>query len=180
MSAADRVSPQSPPPPNRRRSLWWLIALALLVLLAILLLSRGCGDDDDSGDGGGSTTATSAESASGALVADDENVLEHVNNEPLLDLAGEDVSANAVVVQSVVNAGAFWIGTNQQSRVLVEVEDDDEVTIILQAGDTVSFDGTIEENLEEETYGLRLEKDIQQFRDQGAHIRVQAGDLTTP
>ena len=43
-------------------------------------------------------------------------------------------------------------------------------------GDAVAFAGIVEKNLEAETYGLEG-GDARLFREQGAHLRVQAGEV---
>jgi hypothetical protein len=166
------VSATTPPDdrPRKRRGLGWLLALALLLVVAILLLARSCGGDDDGGSSSG------GDAAAGTIVVDGKDLLTQTDS--LAAVSGETVSANAVAVQSVVNDSGFWVGTSEADRVFVEVEDDGSGTDLgLQAGDEVSFEGTIEKNDEAETYGLRAEQGAQQFREQGYHVRVQAGDV---
>jgi hypothetical protein len=159
--------------PRRRRGLGWLPALALLILLAILLLARSCGGDDDNGSAGGGNAPA------GSITAGGEDVLARAKGGgSLAGLSGKSVSANAVPVQSVVNDSGFWVGTSEADRVFVEAEDTGSGTSLgLQAGDQVSFDGTLEQNKEAETYGLRANQGAQQFREQGYHVRVQADDV---
>jgi len=181
--------------PRRRRGLWWILGLLLFVLLLILLL-RGCGDDDDNGSGaGGATTEQTdggsgdtgdtggdsgdAEGGAGSLTSDGQNVFAEILGGPgaLEGLLGKDAEGTSVTVQEVVNEDGFWVGTSEEDRVFVEIEDDGAASIDVAKGDTVSFTGVIEQNIEAETYGLREEQGAQQFRDQGAHVQVQAGDL---
>jgi hypothetical protein len=180
MSTPEPARPESSArPPSRRDDLLLLLTIAAFLATSIVLFAWGCAHRGDDG-GAGATTATSAESASGALVVDGESVFEHVNNATLRELIGRRAAANAVEIESVVNEAGFWVGTNEANRVFVEVEGEEDTEVVRKPGDTVSFDGAIEQNLEAEAYGLRTESDVQQFRDLGAHIRVQAGELSTP
>jgi len=182
------------PEPERRRrrgGLWWVVALLLLLLVLLILLLRGCGDDDDGDSGGAGGAATTeetsggsggsggAEGGAGSLVADGQNVFVEILGGPgaLEGLNGKDVEGTAVTVNEVVNEAGFWVGTSEDDRVFVEIEDDGGASIDVKKGDTVSFTGVIEQNLEAEKYGLRDEQGAQQFRDQGSHVQVQAGDL---
>ena len=167
---------------RRRRGLGWLwplLALILLLLL-VLMLVRACGDDDDGdgGAGGGATTAQTDDgggaSGSGTVSGDE---LLAASGGSLAEFAGRDVEITDTGVLSVVQDAGFWIGSGDDERVFVEIEDETGLDELgLQEGDTVSFTGTVEENLEAETYGLTGD-DAAMFREQGAHIRVQAADI---
>jgi hypothetical protein len=159
---------------RKRRGLGLLLALALLLVLVILVLVKACGGDDDNGSSGGSGGA-----AAGSITAGGKDLIGAAAAGSIAYLDGKTVSANGVAVQSVVNETGFWVGTSETDRVFVETENaGDGTSLDLTAGDTVSFDGAIEKNLEAETYGLRAGAGAEQFRKQGYHVRVQADGVT--
>ena len=142
---------------RRRRGAWWLWLVAALLLLALLiaLLARGCGDDGDS--------------------ASFENVLA-ASNGSLAEFDGKDVDVSSGEVTKVVEDSGFWVGSGDQ-RVFVEVEDEQGTDVEnVQEGDSVSFNGVVEQNIPAEDYGLTGE-DARLYDAQGRHIRVQAGDV---
>ena len=167
---------------RRRRGLGWLWPLlALLLLLAlIVLLVRACGDDDDGTTaGGGAATAaeTTGGGGDGGTVQFDE--LLGASGGSLAEWEGRDVDVADAEVLAVVTDAGFWIGTGNGQRVFVEIEDETGLDELgLEDGDTVTFVGKVERNVEAETYGLRGE-DATLFREQGAHIRAQAEDVET-
>jgi hypothetical protein len=159
-------------------------------LLLLLLLLRGCDDDDGSANGPGATTAEqttdgsgngagSADGGAGTLLAGDQDLLAALAGGAggLEAFEGKDAKGDGVTVQELVNETGFWVGTSDTDRVFVEIEDEGGSPIDAKKGDRVSFTGVIEKNLEAETYGLRANQGAQQFRDQGFHVQVQAGDL---
>jgi plastocyanin len=158
--------------PRRSRGLGWLWLLLLLAAAALVLayfLTRG----DDGGSTGGS--GGSGASSGATLTAGGANVLGSVGN--LARFRGKAVDADGIRVQEAVNDKGFWLGTSKQNRVFVEEEFDGPAPVTVQTGDTVSFTGTIEKNIEAEAYGVRASEGAAQLRRQGYHVRVKGSDV---
>ena len=127
----------------------------------------GSGEDDGSDDGEGDGEGESE----GGSVSFDEVL--GASGGSLAEWDGRDDAT----VQSVVQDAGFWLGSGDDERVFVEIEDETGLDELgLQDGDTVSFTGVVERNIEAETYGLRG-GDAELFKRQGAHVRVQAADI---
>ena len=191
-----RTGPPPPPPPQRRRRsggwLWPLLALIVLVLLLALLVRACTGDDDDGGSATGGDTAAQTQTGGGSGDGGDgasegqggggtvtlDDLLAAGGRGSLTEFDGRDVEVTDGNVVSVVPDAGFWLGSTD-AKVFVEVEDEDGLDDLgLEEGTTVSLLGRIEENIEAETYGLRGD-DATLYRDQGAHIAVQAADVET-
>jgi hypothetical protein len=124
------------------------------------------GEGDAEGGGGGGDTVTL------------DDLLASGGGGSLTEFNGRDVEVTDGNVVSVVPGAGFWLGSTD-AKVFVEVEDEDGLDDLgLEEGATVSLLGRIEENIEAETYGLRGD-DATLYRDQGAHIAVQAADVET-
>lgn len=158
-------------------------SLALLLVLLLLLVSGCGGGGDDSGaagetsaeqnDTGGGSTA----GGPGSLISAGQDVFAQVLGGPgaLEGVRDMEVVGTSVPVNEVVNESGFWIGTSEEDRIFLELEGAGAPAV--KAGEKVSFTGVMEQNLGAETYGISEEGGAQQFRDQGLHVQVQAGDL---
>lgn len=158
-------------------------SLAFLLVLLLLLVSGCGGGGDDSGaagetsaeqnDTGGGSTA----GGPGSLISAGQDVFAQVLGGPgaLEGVRDMEVVGTSVPVNEVVNESGFWIGTSEEDRIFLELEGAGAQAV--KAGEKVSFTGVMEQNLGAETYGISEEGGAQQFRDQGLHVQVQAGDL---
>lgn len=154
-----------------------------LVLLLLLVPACGGGGDDDSGAAGGAATEQAdtgggtAAGGPGTLISAGQDVFAEVLGGPgaLEGVRDMEVVGTSVAVHEVVNERGFWIGTSEEDRIFVELEGTGAPAV--KAGEKVSFTGVMEQNLGAETYGISEEGGAQQFRDQGLHVQVQAGDL---
>ena len=161
----------------------------ILPLVLMLLLLGGCGGSGDSGGSGDATTQASTDGSGsdtgggtaaggpGSLISAGQDVFAQLLGGPgaLEGVRDMEVVGTSVVVDEVVNEKGFWIGTSEADRIFLEVEGAGAPAV--KAGDKVSFTGVMEQNLDAETYGLSEDGGAQQFRDQGLHVQVQAGDL---
>lgn len=89
--------------------------------------------------------------------------------ERLAPYAGTDVSGEGVEVLDVVEGQGIWIGTDDQQRIFARTTD--EVTV--EAGDQISFEGTLEENAAEgsdDAIVLPGDQGAEQLSQQGHHI----------
>jgi hypothetical protein len=161
-----------------------LVAPLVLALVLLLVLVPGCGGgDDDSGSGGGAATEQadtgggSTAGGPGTLISAGQDVFAEVLGGPgaLEGVRDMEVVGTSVAVHEVVNERGFWIGTSEEDRIFLELEGTGAPAV--KAGEKVSFSGVMEQNLGAETYGISEEGGAQQFRDQGLHVQVQAGDL---
>jgi len=126
----------------------WLGILLLIALGVILwLFLKGDAFTDDTPAGSGGTTGAEApgNAAAGKITVGGEDLLGLAGegNDALIEHEGQDVTADGVVVQSVLGDEAFWVGTDLDDRVLVGLEPGTSAASI-EAGDRVSFRGTIE------------------------------------
>jgi hypothetical protein len=161
-----------------------LAAPLLLPFVLLLLLVPGCGGGGgDSGSGGGAATEQADTGAGteaggpGTVMAAGQNVFEQVLGGPgaLEGVRDMEVVGTSVAVEEIVNERGFWIGTSEADRIFLELEGTGAPAV--KAGEKVSFTGVMEQNLGAETYGISEDGGAQQFRDQGLHVQVQAGDL---
>jgi hypothetical protein len=132
------------------------VALLLIGLLVWALMSNaddedvgGAADDGtaqiDDGATDGTTDGQTGIGETGTIVAGSEDVLGAAGSGGLASLAGQQVTGTQVPVESVVADEAFWVGPSADERVLVFIADaGGESGVDVDAGDTVSFTGTLE------------------------------------
>jgi hypothetical protein len=165
----------------------WLGILLLIALGVILwLFLKGSVFSSDSTTSTGSTTAPGASAAPGAEPAgtitvggDDLLVLAGGGNAALVDREGETVTADGVVVQSVVGDGVLWVGTDVDHRVLVVLGTDSGSTApSIGVGDRVSFQGTLEPLPLDfpDRYGISATADTDLLTAQGHFVQVEQLD----
>ena len=123
----------------------WLGILLLIALGVILwLFLKGDVFQEDPGTSSGS--AAPAQTGAGTITVGGEDLLSLAGegNDALVEREGEEVTADGVVVQAVVGDEAFWVGSDIDRRVLVAIDTGGESAPSIQAGDRVSFRGTVE------------------------------------
>lgn len=165
------MAANDPNPYRRKRPglVWWLWALALAVAIIVvaLLVKRLT----DGGSGNGTSTAARVGTVGapgdspGGTQAGGRSSL-RAGSKDLLALArggggslaavasAGTVTGKGLRVRRRVDDTGFFVGRLQTDSVFVEVEKQGLTKVKLAAGDTVSFSGTLERNLEAETYGL--------------------------
>jgi hypothetical protein len=161
----------------------WLGIILLLILGVVLwLFLKGDAFDEDAGSTGSDATVGGSanpgeDGAAGSITigSDDLLGLAGEGNDALVDREGETVSANAVVVQSVVGDEAFWVGTGLDDRVLVVLQDPGESAPTISAGDQVSFRGTLEPLPIDfaDRYGVSAEEDTALLTGQGHFVQAE-------
>jgi hypothetical protein len=194
------MAANDPNPFRRRRPglVWWLWALAAVVAVVVFaLLVKSCSDDaGDDGSGTGAQGSTAAIVGTTGLSGDAPGGTQaggpgslRAGSRDLLGLAraggslaaaadGGTVIGKGLRVQRRVDHTGFFVGPSASHSVFVEVEKKGLTKIKLARGDTVSFTGTLERNLEAETYGLRAGQGAEQFRAQRYHVKTQADQLS--
>lgn len=149
----------------------WLLPLllGLLALIALLFLLSRCGDDDDTSTAATPTTpattaattapATSAPASaapsqsagagqatdgeSGAVTAEGTNLL-GASADEFGTHAGQEAVGRAVRVESVPADEGFWVGTNDQDRLWVQLSGTGgESAYKVRQGDSIDFTGTV-------------------------------------
>jgi hypothetical protein len=91
--------------------------------------------------------------------------------ERLASYAGTDVSGEGVEVLDVVEGQGVWIGTDDQQRIFARTTD----AMSVEAGDQISFEGTLEENAAEgsgDAIVLSDDQGAEQLSQQGHHIEL--------
>jgi hypothetical protein len=131
----------------------WL-GIVLLIALGVILWLFLKGDvfsNDSTASTGSGTTAGGAEApgpaASGTITVggDDLLALAADGSGALLDREGETVTADGVVVQSVVGSGVVWVGTDVDHRILVVPGPSGSASAPpIGAGERISFHGTLQ------------------------------------
>ena len=160
----------------------WLGILLLIALGVILwLFLKGDAFQEDPGTSSGSTGAEApAQTGSGTITVggDDLLGLAGEGNDALVDREGEEVVADGVIVQAVVGDEAFWVGTDLDRRVLVAIDTGGGSAPSVQAGDRVSFRGTVEPLPLDfaDRYGIAAGGDTDLLMAQGHFVR--ATDVT--
>lgn len=192
------MAAREPDRERHRRSGWApLVAAAALVVAILLLIVYGCDNGSKKSGNDGATTAAivgttgaSSDAPGGGAAGGPAKLVAGTQDLLLLAKPGRSLSdaadagavkAKSVVVQEVVDHSGFWVAaspTETTDRVFVEVEKRGLTKVKLQNGNHVSFTGTIEKNLEAETYGLRANQGAALFRKQGYHVKTQASKLT--
>jgi hypothetical protein len=130
----------------------WL-GIVLLIALGVILWLFLKGNVFSNADSTASTGSTSGGSgvpgatASGTITVggDDLLALASQGSDALLEREGETVTADGVVVQSVVGSGVVWVGTDVDHRILVVPGGSGSASAPpIGAGDRISFQGTLE------------------------------------
>lgn len=91
--------------------------------------------------------------------------------ERLAPHAGSDVMGEGVEVLDVVEGQGIWIGTDDQQRIFARTADE----VAVEAGDRISFEGTLEESAAEgsdDAIVLPDDQGAEQLRQQGHHIEL--------
>jgi hypothetical protein len=169
-------------PARRRRGGGFPIWLGILLLIALgvilwLFLSGGVFGNDSTATTGSDTTAEAGGGAVAGTITvggDDLLGLAGDGNDALVDREGEAVTADGVVVQSVVGDEAFWVGTGLDARVLVVIDASGESAPSVGAGDRVSFSGALEPLPIDfaERYGVSSPEDVDLLTNQGHFVRT--------
>src|SRR5215210_7416872 len=138
---------------DRRRSgtpWWvWLLGLAALALVAFMMFQ---GMNDDGASSAGSATSGSNPEGTGtevgtpgAVVADGTDLLPaSADAGSLGGYEGSRVEATDVTVESVTGDETFWVGDSSNERLFVFLDLAGESGPDIDAGDEVSFSGTVE------------------------------------
>ena len=126
----------------------WLGILLLIALGVILwLFLKGDVFTDDTPDGStgtaGAEAPANATAGTNTVGGEDLLGLAGEGNDALVDREGQEVTADGVIVQGVLGDESFWVGTDLDHRVLVGLESDTSA-VSIEAGDHVSFQGTVE------------------------------------
>jgi hypothetical protein len=159
----------------------WLGILLLIALGVILwLFLKGSVFSTDSTTSTGSTTTAGGPPASAGTImvgSDDLLGLAGEGSGALVDMEGQTVTADGVVVQSVVGDGVVWVGTDVDHRVLVVAGAGGSATSI-GAGARVSFQGTLEPLPLDfaDRYGVSATQDTDLLTRQGHFVQVDQID----
>jgi hypothetical protein len=190
--------------PNRRK---WLLPLllVLLALIALLALLSQCGTDDDDEGGaaapttattsatGASSSATSSPAASGdgqtgagqaggpgTVTAGGTNLLGAATAADLGTQDGQEAVGRTVKVQSVPADEGFWVGTNEQDRLWVQLtgvrgESDYKV----KQDDAIDFSGTVTKAASgfASKAGVTAAEGADQLTEQGYYVSVPASSV---
>ncbi len=97
----------------------------------------------------------------------------------IASLVGQAITARDTPVQAVPANEGFWIGTGTGNRVWVQMSTSKESAVTVRAGKEVSFRGRVVANDPGFVTGLHVPStDAAQLRNEGAHIVVEATDVT--
>ena len=157
----------------------WL-GIIILVILGVVLwlfLKGDAFDDDGATAGGPGTTADgSANPGEGTITLGSDDLLQAAGegNDALVEREGEAVAADGATVQGVLSEEAFWVGGSSEERVLVVLEPEAGSAPAVEAGDRVSFRGTLEALPVDfvERYGVSASEDADLLLDQGHYVRT--------
>ena len=152
-----------------------LLLIALGVILWLFLKGDVFTDDTPSGSTGTTGAEAPADATAGTITVGGEDLLGLAGegNDALVDLEGQEVTADAVVVQGVLGDEAFWVGTDLDHRILVGLESGTPAASI-EAGDRVSFQGTVEPLPLDfvDRYGVPAGEDTDLLLAQGHFVRT--------
>jgi hypothetical protein len=172
-------------PARGRRGGGFPIWLGILLLIALgvilwLFLSGGVFGNDSTASTGSDTGAEGGGAVAGTITVGGDDLLGLAGdgNDALVDREGETVTADGVVVQSVVGDEAFWVGTGPDARVLVVIDAGDGSAPAVGAGDRVSFSGALEPLPIDfaDRYGVSSPEDIDLLTNQGHYVRTDQVD----
>ena len=196
---SERVRQAADSRAHPRRGLWLWLAIAALLVVAFGFALTRCGGPDPAGTAPpvapaappsapaaappGTAAPTPAPSGPGRLTAGEAVLLpvgRAVNGDARLAAqVDQDVTAEAVLVESVPADEGFWIGTGVTDRIWVQLEGPGESREMVQPGDRVSFTGRLVANepgfLAES--GLQPVDGADQLERQGAHVVVPQAQL---
>ena len=157
---------------------WWWALVALLALLVVFLFVRGGGGgeggDADREPGSEVTTPSlepidEPESGAAGLTIGGEAAEPLLHGGNLSEHVGEDVLGTAVVVDSVIAEGVYWVGEGRAQILLVAPEGQ---APPIAPGNRVTFRGTLRE-LDDETrdaiWGAEAERTVE---GQGAYVAL--------
>ena len=180
-SVVVRTTVRDDTPGQRQRAVWLLLLLVTALLVVGLVALSRRGDDVATAPATSQGAVAAAEpQGSGRLVAGDVSLL------PLSEAAdaggslarysGQQVRADAVLVESVPADEGFWVGTSATDRVWVQLAVSAESPIRVETGDAVSFVGILRPlpATFAEDVGLTREEGAQQLADQGQYVAVDA------
>jgi len=190
---------------GKKRPIWpWLLLAALIAALLLWWLVAALTGDDDNDAGAGAATSTSIEETTGAtqpdatttatttataaapvpggpgtVVVGDQDAL--APGAQLSGDAGEPVTGTEVTVAAVVADEAFYVGPEAGQTILVRLQqfggtDAPESPFQVEAGDTVSFSGTLEQIDQDFLDDLQLYDPSTQYS--LGDFYVQAGEIT--
>ena len=166
---------------------WWVWLLGGLLLIGLLwLMFSSLNDSDVSTDDSNSNTSTSAgtgagtgvgTAGSGSITAGSTDLLplSSQGGGALQQYEGQNVQGSSVAVESVVSDEGLWVGESQEERMFVFLDLPGESGPDIDAGDTVSFSGTVEavpQGFEERFGGIEAEEGADQLSSQGSYIEV--------
>ena len=139
----------------------------------------GGAGDTTGGTTGGTTTGGAG---SGLLIAGGQTILSAGGGNDVSNLGqytGKAVNGRSAPVQSVVADEGFWVGTSAEDRVFVHLIAGGESGPQVDAGDKVSFTGTMQQNPGdvETTFGVTPEEGADLLEEQGSHVEVRTDDL---
>jgi len=132
----------------------------------------GAGAGAVAGTGLGALTATGNGAAVLPLAAS-------VPDGGLAALAGQAVTGERVLVQSVPADEGFWVGDSATDRVWVQLKGSGESSFTVKAGDHVSFTGAVEKNADgfADAAGVTTDEGGQQLTAQGNHVVADRASL---
>jgi hypothetical protein len=164
---------------------WWVWLLGGLLLIGLLwLMFSGLNDSDVATDGSntGTSTGTGAGTGAGAtgsgtITAGSTDLLPLSSQDggALQQYEGQNVEGNSVAVESVVSDEGLWVGESQEERMFVFLDLPGESGPDVDAGDMVSFSGTVEavpQGFEDRFGGIEAEEGADQLSFQGSYIEV--------
>ena len=160
----------------------WLGIIVLVILGVVLwqFLGNDAFDDGAAPADPGATADGPANPGEGTISLGTDDLLEAAGegNDALVEREGEAVAATGVTVQGVVSDQAFWVGGNLEERVLVVLATDAGSAPSVEAGDRVSFRGTLEALPVDyvDRYGVSAPDDSELLLDQGHYVRTDRVD----
>lgn len=86
--------------------------------------------------------------------------------------AGTQVTGEGVEVLEVVDGQGFWIGIDDQQRIFARPGDD--VAADVEAGDRISFEGTLEANTPNDSTDISEDQGGELYQQQGHHIELRS------
>lgn len=169
---------------KRRHGLGWVpwVALALLVVLLVgsYLLAMNATDNGDragldaSNDPTGQATGVTPQGREGVFAADGTDVL--VVGSQALSLVGQDVTANNVVVRSVVADEGFWVSAAGSQQLFVHLSEaarpsGGESAVQVRAGQRVDVSGTLADVPSDvSALGVNASEGASQLRNTGVYL----------
>ena len=161
----------------------WLLGLLLVGLVAFMIFQ---GMDSDTSSDAGSGEGVQLGTGDGAATGDDSTGIGTVSSGSvdLLSLSSDadslaryedqSVQGTSAPVQSVVGDETFWVGESERERLFVFLNLQGESGPDIDAGDEVTFDGTVKALPIDfdERFDLSAEEGADQLEGQGRFIEV--------